>query len=226
MIKKHINITKLEEALGYSFKEESLIERALTLAYGKKSGAYERLEFLGDRVLGLTIAELLFKKFKKEDEGDLAKRFTALVKEGALAFVAKELSLGQFLITNEEELRQNDSVLSDVTEAIMAVIFLESGFETVHDIIERLWKDSIEKYEKPPQDAKTTLQEYAQKKKLPLPTYKTLEKRGSDHEPVFVMSVSVKGFPPLLAEGSNKRAAEQAAAKVFLTQYVLKDNNK
>lgn len=213
------DFSHLEELLGYDFENKTLLRQVFTLAHGRKSADYERLEFLGDRVVGLIVAGLLYLHFPNEDEGDLAKRFTALVREEALAQLALDLKLDTLLITNEEELRRNPSILSDVFEALMGALFLEKGLDFARSLVTHLWMPYLLQDKEPPVDGKTKLQEKVQKKGLPLPKYSFVSKEGADHEPVFVMEVQVEGYPPVQGRGPSKRLAEQKAAETFLQTY-------
>lgn len=204
--------------LGYEFKDESLLKRAFTLGFGDHLLGYERLEFLGDRVLGLIIADMLYKEFPNEDEGDLARRFSDLVKADTLARVAMNLNLDQFLIlgnpSNPPSLTK--AVMSDICEAVIAALYLDGGLEVADRFIEQNWEPLMEEFLVPPIDAKTQLQEIAQGKKLPLPRYTELNRTGPDHAPVFTMQVEVKGYKPVAGQGKSKREAEQAAAADML----------
>jgi ribonuclease III len=219
-----IDFSPLEELLGYHFENKALLRQAFTLAHGKKSATYERLEFLGDRVVGLIVASLLYLHFSNEDEGDLAKRFTALVREEALAQLALDLKLDALLITNEEELRHNPSILSDVFEALMGALFLEKGLDFSRSLVAHLWMPYLLLDKKPPVDNKTRLQETVQKKGLPLPKYVFINKEGAEHAPVFLMEVDIEGYPPVTGKGASKRLAEQQAAATFLKTYFHEQN--
>lgn len=204
--------------LGYTFKNEKLLKQALTLGFDNHFAGYERLEFLGDRVLGVTIAEMLFLSFPNETEGDLARRFVALTCADALASIAQELHLQIYLKsavrTNKPNLTK--AVLSDVCEAVIAALFLDGGFETAKQFIVRYWTPLMKKISSPPIDAKTKLQEWALARKLPLPVYTELERSGPDHNLQFVMQVSVVGAEPTSATGKSKREASQKAAAELL----------
>jgi len=220
-------LAALAEALGHSFEKPALLERALT--HASLTGAdvdrlssYERMEFLGDRVLGLVIAEMLLRRFPEEPEGDIAKRHTALVRQESLVRVAEMFDLGKhILMSSGEEItggRQNPSILADVCEAIIAALYVDGGLEVARDFIETHWREMLEETPEPPKDAKTALQEWAQGIGLPLPDYTETGRDGPDHEPEFTVSVTLEGYPPVEAKGSSKRAAEQAAADKFLSQ--------
>lgn len=211
---------ELYAPLEYRFKNDSLLKQAVTLGFGNYFVGYERLEFLGDRVLGLIVADMLFHAYPKEPEGDLAKRHSKLVRAETLAVVAEELRLGDYFIFPKSEANAIDkhskTLLSDVCEAIIAALYLDGGLEAAERFIRRFWTPLMQEAASPPVDPKTALQEWAQGKKLPLPVYKVLSVTGPDHDPVFVMEVSVKGEKPVTARGSSKRAAGQAAAAELL----------
>jgi ribonuclease-3 len=207
--------------LGYQFKEPSLLRLALTHASVADRGLdNERLEFLGDRVLGLVVADLLLKRFPEEKEGALAKRHAALVRREALARVAEEIGLGDELILAKSEEggggRSNPTLLADACEALIGALYRDGGLDLAETFIERHWKELIGEAVSPPIDAKSALQEWAQARSLPLPSYKVLHSEGLSHKMVFTIEVSLPGISPAVAKGSSKRAAEQAAARQLL----------
>jgi len=220
------NPKKLEDSLGYDFKDKDRLKLALVHSSThkrKKDGQAidnERLEFLGDRVLGLIIADLLLKRFPKDTEGDLARRHTALVRKEALARVAKKIKLGDYIDMLPAEAaaggRKNAAILSNACEAVIAALFLDGGLETAQKFIHQFWQEIVEEDPTPPQDNKTALQEWAQGRGLPLPIYKTVSQEGPAHAPVFIIEVMVKNHTPQRAEGTSKRQAEQAAAGALL----------
>ncbi|MGN1091285.1 MAG: ribonuclease III [Alphaproteobacteria bacterium] len=216
---------KLQQKIGYHFKNKELLEKALTLACGNKAAAYERLEFLGDRVLGLIIADLLLAHHKSEKEGDIAKRFTALVREETLAMLAKQIGLPESLITDSEELRLNNSVLSDVLEALIAAIYKDSSFENAYNFVKPLYHDLIEKNIQPPTDAKTALQEWGHKHNISQPIYTVIQQIGPAHAPFFRVKVNMKGFEDAFGEGTSKKIAEQNAAQNFMKKQVKEVKN-
>lgn len=212
----------LEKAAGYTFKNQDLLRRALTHASTGEDGNYERLEFLGDRVLGLIIAELLFARFPEESEGDLAKRQAALVQGEWLAVVAGDIGLGGYILMSEAEAQsgggENENRLADVFEALIGAIYLDGGLVPCRALITRLWDGRMDAMKAPPQHPKTALQEWAQGLGLPLPVYKIVEQSGPDHAPVFIVELSVKGFDSVRSEGRTRQAAERAAAAAFMNQ--------
>ena len=184
------------------------------------------MEFLGDRVLGLTVAKLLFNHFEKEEEGDLSRRHAALVRSEALTKVALNIGLNQHMaMSKSEELaggRDNPNILADACEALIAALYLDGGIEIAEDFIFCHWTPLMNEDTKPPKDAKTTLQEWAQGRSLPLPTYMQIKREGKDHAPTFYLEVSVEGFGAASGAGANKRAAEQEAASAMLEQILRK----
>lgn len=215
----NIDFSELCANLNYHFKRTNLLKNALTLGFGDHFKGYERLEFLGDRVLGLTIASILFEEFE-EEEGSLARRFAELTKAETLAIVAKQIHIEKYVTCahNEKYINLTDSVLSDLCEALIAAIYLDSNFEKAAEIVRFFWTPLIKAQVKPPVDCKTKLQEIAQAKKLPLPVYTELERTGPDHTPIFKMQVSVKGFSSCIAEGKSKKEASQKAAEEMILE--------
>lgn len=213
----------LETKIGHHFQDQSLLQRALThtSARNKQSKhGYERLEFLGDRVLGLVIADELLKRYPNEAEGKLAKRHIALVRGNALTEVAQAIGLGDLLILGGSEIatrgHEKASLLADCCEALIAALYRDGGFQTAERFILTHWADLFERYTAPPQDPKSALQEWAQGHGLPLPNYKLLKQDGPDHAPQFHVEIQVKGYSPLSASGPTKKTAEKAAAEKVL----------
>ncbi len=186
-------------------------------ATGARDTHYERLEFLGDRVLGLVVADMLLPRFPAEAEGLIALRHAAVVRREALAEVAQSIGLGEMLqiAKGEEEAgeRENPSLLADACEAVIAALYLDGGLAAARAMIERYWLPLIEADRLPPRDAKTSLQEWAQGHGLPLPRYLEVDRSGPAHEPHFTVEVTVQGYDSVRGEGRSKRLAEQAAAK-------------
>ncbi len=209
----------LEKRLGYKFTDKALLDMALTHSSVSSKRNYERLEFLGDRVLGLVIAKLLYARFPEEAEGDLAKRLAALVQGEFLAAIAKEINLGSFIKFSDAEAQsgggENDNILADVFESMIGALYLESGFDQCEALIQKLWGSRLDVMLTPPQHPKTRIQEWAQSQGLPLPKYEISAQTGPDHAPVFEITLTVKGFDPLKAEGKSRQAAEKLAAKIF-----------
>lgn len=210
-------------AIDYSFDRPALLAEALAHPSSQTHGhGYERLEFLGDRVLGLVVADMLLAEFPGEDEGALAKRHAALVRREALARIAKDIGLGAFLELSkgEDETggRSNPTLLADALEAVIGALYLDGGLAAADSFIRGLWTGAMEAAESPPQDAKTRLQEWAQAAARPLPEYTIVGREGPSHNPIFTVEVRVKGYPPVKARGTSKRAAEQVAATALLAE--------
>jgi ribonuclease-3 len=226
--------TALAEALapilGHRFADAALLLSALThpsvgpaqlrRRAHHPGGAYERLEFLGDRVLGLVVAHMLYEGFAEEDEGALAKRLAGLVRRETVARVAETVGLGGHLILSRGEAesggRSNLTLLADALEALIGALYLDAGLATAEAFIRRHWAPLLRADAHPPQDPKTALQEWAQGAGLPLPDYSTVASEGPPHNPVFCVEVQVAGFAPARGSGRSKRAAEQAAAEAML----------
>jgi ribonuclease-3 len=212
---------KLGKRLGHDFKDLGLLAQALT--HPSADGPnYQRFEFLGDRVLGLVIADWLVREFPHADEGELAIRFNALVRKEACAEVAARLDLGGVITMGAGEDkaggRRKPAILGDACEAVIAALYLDGGLETARGLIEREWVHLLEKSGKIQQDAKTALQEWAQARGQPVPNYKLIDRTGPDHAPEFTVEVSAGDAKPLRAQGNSKRQAEQAAAQAMLEE--------
>ena len=214
------NLRLLEKTIDYQFKNRDRLHAALTHSSTQEDRNYERLEFLGDRILGLVIAEWLFKTFPHEKEGDLAKRHAVLVQGRTLAKMARRINLGDALNVSDAERisggGNNDNILADALEALIGALYLDSSLEQTQSFIRDLWGDTINVMIEPPQDAKTALQEWAQGRGLPLPTYEMTDREGPDHAPVFTIKVHVKDNGEAQATGSSRRKAEKKAAKALL----------
>ena len=208
----------LEKILGYKYKNIQLLKQALTHSSHSSDvdKNYERLEFLGDRVLGLTIAALLYNIFPHEPEGSLSQRHTALVCKETVAMIARRLELDKYMIVANEEIRDNENVLCDVCEAVIGSIYIDSDCDEAINFVKEHWKELIDKNVAPPKDAKTKLQEEAHAKGHGVPVYKLEKRAGSEHEPIFYISVSLEGMGSEIGEGRNKKLAEQAAATKML----------
>lgn len=210
----------LQERLNHQFRDSAVLIAAMTHASTGSDSNYERLEFLGDRVLGLVMAELLYRQFPNEPEGHLAKRHAALVQGALLAVIAREIDLGAYLILSDAERvsggADNENMLADGLEALIGALYLDAGLDICHALIARLWGARVSILSSPPQDPKTALQEWAQGRGLPLPLYELSGRDGPDHAPQFTMSVTVQGFAPALARGASRRAAEKESARLLL----------
>jgi ribonuclease-3 len=227
-------ITAFERRIGHQFKDPGLLATALThssaVAAGMctAKGTYERFEFLGDRVLGLIVAEMLLQAFPEAAEGELSPRLARLVRKETCAEVAIELGLGEALIAGggkeQKKALQTRNVLGDACEAVIAAIFLDGGIEAAHRFVEAHWRARMLSLNGPKQDAKTALQEWAQRLGRGTPVYALVDRRGPDHASTFAVSVRVTETEPSIGEGRSRRDAEQAAATaVLLREGVWKD---
>ena len=219
------SISSLKSSLKYDFKDLELLRIALTHASAlapseSVAGSYQRLEFLGDRVLGLAIATMLHRHFPKADEGELARRFNHMVKRETCAEIAQELGVGDAMRIGLAEAqtggRKKTALLADICEAIIAAIYLDGGFDAAEDFIRRLWEPRMLSWSGPLRDAKTTLQEWAQSKGLPTPRYEVTGRDGPDHAPSFTVAVIVQSLAAGEGKGGSKRIAEQNAAETVL----------
>ncbi|MDO8840146.1 MAG: ribonuclease III [Parvibaculum sp.] len=209
----------LQAKLSYEFKDKGLLARALTHPSSGPDN-YQRLEFLGDRVLGLVVAEWLSRLFPDADEGELAIRYNALVRKEACAEVASRIDLGSHIAMGAGEVkaggRQKAAILADGCEALIAALYLDGGLAAATRFIEAQWAQLIDKNAEIPQDAKTALQEWAHAQGLSAPSYRQTARSGPDHAPEFTVEVLLEGHKPLIGKGNSKRQAEQAAARALL----------
>jgi len=224
-------LAALAKGIGHAFARPELAAEALThrsaldrqpaLKAAFPNGN-ERLEFLGDRVLSLAMANLLLRNFPQEREGELARRHNALVSAGTLVEVAEAIGLGQHVVRGASERGEDvkPAILSDAFEALLGAIFLDAGFEAAAVVIERLFGDRLAAQLTAPRDPKTELQEWAQARRLPLPKYREVGREGPVHAPVFVVEVTVKGQDPAQGRGGAKREAERLAAAALLERLV------
>jgi ribonuclease-3 len=226
MSRKASGKSELILRIGYNFADETLLDRALThisaLSGKGRSGSYQRLEFLGDRVLGLVISEMLFRAYPRADEGELSKRLAELVRRETCADVARAMNLGDSLRLGHSESnaggRRRSAILADVCESLIGAVFLDGGYSAAASLIERFWDERMRALERPPRDAKTTLQEWAQGLGLPTPTYREVQRTGPHHNPEFRVTVELPGREAAEGTGKSKRAAEQAAAAALLAR--------
>lgn len=210
----------LQRKIGYSFKDVSLLENALTHR-SKGSKNNERLEFLGDAILGFVVAEILYSTFDQASEGQLSRFRASLVKKETLAALARELSLGDFLFLGSGELKsggfRRDSILADAMEAVLGAMYLDDGIENTSLLIKRCLKDRLDDLslkDADTKDPKTYLQEYLQSRQLALPKYEVVATFGDEHNQSFEVSCIVAGLDePITGSGTSRRRAEQAAAK-------------
>jgi ribonuclease III len=223
---------ELAQIIGYEFARRELLKEAVThpsaLTPERRRGrsrismtrGYERLEFLGDRVLGLIVADLLWRRFEGEHEGHLTRRHTHLVRRESLARVAEAIGLGRHLILSRAEAAAgaagNPGILADACEALIAAIYLDGGFEAASSFVRRFWEPLVEEMEEPPRDPKTALQEWAQARGLALPAYELVATSGPDHAPRFTVAASVASGERATATASSKRTAEALAAAMLL----------
>ncbi|MEI6558010.1 MAG: ribonuclease III [Rhodospirillaceae bacterium] len=226
-------LSGLEAALGHVFAAPGLLDEAVThpsvaglarAAGSRKPGlAYERLEFLGDRVLGLIVAEWLLERFPDEREGELARRHTLMVKRETLAGVARAIGLGGHLRLSPGERdgggRANLTILGDACEAVIGALYLDGGLEPARRFVRGAWAGHLEGAGLlPALDGKTRLQEWAQGQGKPLPEYQIVRRSGPAHQPEFEVAVMVAGYPPARGVGGSRRVAETEAALVLLRQ--------
>ncbi|MFC4723909.1 ribonuclease III [Glycocaulis abyssi] len=217
-------LKQLEEAIGYKFTDPGLLEIALTHAsHGdgrRRTDSNERMEFLGDRVLGLLVAEQLYAMFEGLSEGGLAHRLNALVNKGACARVARSLGLGDALLLSpgEERLggREKESILGDACEALIGAIYLDGGLPAARAFFAAAWEEELAQLTRQTKDAKSYLQEWAARKSLSAPAYKLVSRKGPDHRPHFTVEVTIDGLEPAMGEGATKQAAQRAAADAML----------
>ncbi len=214
--KMKLAIAVFQDRIGYHFKNPLFLERALTHASTGDEN-YERLEFLGDRVLGLIISEILYRCFPFEKEGALARRLSALACTETLAIIARGLDLHDIVIASVSERasggNKQDNLLADCMEAIIGAIFLDHGYIACQEVVTALWGDRIYTLSQPPVDSKTALQEWAQGRGLPVPVYEVVGREGPDHAPQFRIKVSVEGVEPEEGVGPSRRIAEKLAAQ-------------
>lgn len=221
------DLRELELRLGHQFQDQGLLREALTHGSAtalkrRRRRTNERLEFLGDRVVGLAVAELLIGRYPDEPEGALSSRLSGLVSERALAEAARELDLGAWLevARSEEEAggRERPAILADALEAVLGAVYLDGGWEAAAALVRRRVEPRLETMVGPPRDAKTALQEWTQSRGLGLPEYRVTRTSGPAHAPTFEIAASLGDLASATATGGSKRAAEQAAAAALLAQ--------
>lgn len=215
----------IEQRIGHAFSDRSLLATAFTHVSALKSArsradSYQRLEFLGDHVLGLIVSDMLYRAFPKADEGELSKRLADLVRREACADVARSLGLDEAVklgsVGAGAGARLRKSVLGDICEAVIGAIFLDGGYAAAAQFVERNWTERMRKPVRPLRDPKTILQEWAQGKGLPTPVYREIERTGPHHDPQFRVAVELPGLTPAEGVGGSKRAAEKVAATALL----------
>jgi ribonuclease-3 len=216
-------IAALERRLGLAFHDRALLDRALThaskLGLGRSGVLHnERLEFLGDRVLGLVVAEALFQRDVASGPEVLAKRYAHLVSRKVCAEIAHAIGLPAAMdVPKAQGLRYNDTVLADGCEALLAAVHLDQGFERARAVVLDLWAQALDQpLDLDAANPKTALQEWALSLKKPLPSYTVISREGPDHAPVFRIEVTVEGFEPAVGQGRSRQAAEKEAAQAML----------
>jgi len=218
------NIQAFTVAIGYAFRTPALLVQALTHASMSSAtrADNQRLEFLGDRVLGLVMAEALLSADTSAAEGQLAPRFNALVRKETCADVARAYGLGDVLKLGRSEMisggRRKEALLGDALEAVIAAVYVDGGFEAARDLILRLWGDRIRAVDADARDAKTSLQEWAQGRGMAPPAYIEDAREGPDHQPIFTVRVTLDDGATETARAGSKRQAEQMAARTLLAR--------
>jgi ribonuclease-3 len=229
--RKAAALNSIEARIGHKFAKRAMLATAFTHvsalnpAKRHRADSYQRMEFLGDHVLGLVISDMLYKAFPRADEGELSKRLADLVRKETCADVARSLGLGEDIklgaVGNAAaEARLRESVLGDICEAVIGAIYLDGGYPAAAAFVERHWTERMHKHRRPMRDAKTALQEWAQSRALPTPVYREIERTGPHHDPHFRVAVTLPGLEPAEGVGGNKRAAEKNAALAMLAREV------
>ncbi len=224
------DLQTFQDRIGYRFNDPALLVQAVT--HSSLSSATrpdnQRLEFLGDRVLGLVLAEALLGADPGATEGQLAPRFNALVRKESCAAVAREVGLGEVLKLGRSEMmsggRRKEALLGDAMEAVIAAVYIDGGFDAARGMILRLWGDRVGRVEADARDAKTALQEWAQARGQVPPVYVEIAREGPDHAPVFTIEVRLAGGESERSSAGAKRQAEQAAAKALLARLEKRDD--
>lgn len=210
---------RLEAALGHVFKDRGLVQTALTHASASAREDYERMEFLGDRVLGLILANEYFHSCPDDDEGQLSLRLHALARQSALAEIARKIDLAPLIrVQLGIDVSQNDSILSDVVESLIAALYLDAGIHAAETFVRRYWSFETGPISHREKDAKSRLQEAAMQRGLNLPKYRLVERTGPDHAPQMTYEVQLDGLVPVKATAGNRKSAEQQAATMLLEQ--------
>ena len=218
-----INYQNLEKKIKISFKNKSLLVKSLTHKSFDKKNNNEKIEFLGDRVLGLVMAKKLLEIYPNEKEGILDKKFASLVNKKTCLEIAKKIELDKYVLTFNLRNKKNlieDKVLSDSCEALIGSIYLDQGFQVVEKVILNLWSDQIKNSIVTHIDAKTKLQEFSLKKFKKLPIYKVISNTGPKHKPLFKVGVKLQDTKFYVSQGKSKKDAEQNAAVLCLNDIV------
>ena len=222
-MKQSVDLIAFQSRLGYRFQDARLLRTALTHSSMSGPGREDnqRLEFLGDRVLGLVMAEALLARDTSASEGQLAPRFNALVRKETCADIARELDIGAALKLGRSEQksggRRKQALLGDAMEGVIAAVYLDGGFEVAQNLVLKLWGTRVENVEEDARDPKTSLQEWAQARGMTPPAYEQLSRTGPDHAPEFTIEVRLQSGETEQATAGSKRQAEQMAAKTLLT---------
>ena len=212
---------RLELALGHVFKDRGLVQTALTHASASAREDYERLEFLGDRVLGLILANEYFHSCPDDNEGQLSLRLHALARQSALVEIARKIDLAPLIrVQLGIDVSKNDSILSDVVESLIAALYLDAGIHAAETFVRRYWSFETGPISHREKDAKSRLQEAAMERGLGLPKYRLVERTGPDHAPQMTYEVQLAGMVPVTATAGNRKAAEQQAATMLLEQVI------
>jgi ribonuclease III len=215
----------IEARIGHRFADAALLTTAITHVSAlkpthKRGDSYQRLEFLGDHVLGLIVSDMLYRAFPDADEGEMSKRLADLVRKESCADVAKALGLADDIklgsVGAGASARLRKSVLGDICEAVIGAVYLDGGYAAASEFVERNWTERMRKPRQPLRDPKTVLQEWAQGKGLPTPVYREIERTGPHHDPQFRVAVDLPGLAPAEGVGGSKRAAEKVAASVMI----------
>jgi ribonuclease-3 len=215
------SFTILMDQLGYEFKDESLLKTSLTHPSFSKKNNYERLEFLGDRVLGLIISDEIFHSYPDDSEGNLAKKISFLVCKNTLIKIADDLRLEKhFIISKNIKENSFDSIKANSLEALIAAIYLDSNFSNTYRIVKKLWNNCIQKINLDYHDPKSKLQEWSLKTNNILPVYEVKKKEGPDHNPIFTVNLKLNGKIRSIGVGKNKQDAEIMAAEKALKEIV------
>jgi ribonuclease III len=225
MTRKSAALTALQERIGHRFGNAKLLDQALThssaVAGANKASSYQRLEFLGDRVLGLAVADMLLRQFPDATEGELSRRLAVLVRAETCAAVARAVGLDaavQLGKGSRSRARLTTTILGDVCEAVIGAVYVDADYPAAAAMVGRLWQEHMLAPPRPLRDPKTVLQEWAQGRGLPTPIYVEIGRSGPHHDPEFRIAVELPELPAAEGVGRSKRAAEQAAAAAMLTR--------
>ncbi len=216
------DINEIEKVIGYSFKEKSWLIQALTHPSLSGEPSYQRLEFLGDRVLGLVIATWLFKDYSDEDEGRLNRRFSSLVRGETLSEMALSLTLDKHIrmtpAAQSENTHKKPAVLADICEAMIGAMYSDGSLIVAEKFIHTHWSELMKNGPSHSKDSKTLLQEWTQKRSLSLPRYMEISRTGPAHQPMFTIEVSIENYGSAQAMGTSKQQAQQEAAQLLLIE--------